>query len=89
MAQRFAVDFAPSAARQLKKLDAAGFARVRGTIDLLEADPRPPGAKKLVGGDGAWRVRSGDYRVVYDIDNKRVRILVLAIGHRKDVYRAR
>lgn len=87
MAPRYTVQLVPSAARQLKKLDPAAKARIQGVIELLRDDPRPPGAKKLVGGDGEWRVRSGNYRVVYDIDDAVVLILVLAAGHRKDVYR--
>ncbi|MGV1035513.1 MAG: type II toxin-antitoxin system RelE family toxin [Candidatus Nanopelagicales bacterium] len=87
MAPRYSVQLVPSAARQLKKLDPAAKARIQGVIELLQDDPRPPGAKKLVGGNGELRVRSGNYRVVYDIDDGVVLILVLAIGHRKDVYR--
>ena len=84
----YTVELAPAAARRLKKLDPAARARrIRGVIELLHDNPRPPAATQLVGGDGEWRVRTGDYRVIYDIDDHTVRILVLAIGHRKDVYR--
>lgn len=53
----------------------------------MTVDPRPPGAKKLAGGDGEWRVRTGDYRVVYEIHDKTLRVLVVAVGHRRDIYR--
>lgn len=54
----FRVELAPSATRQLRKLDGAARRQVRAAIDLLAADPRPANAKKLVGGTGEWRVRT-------------------------------
>ncbi len=89
VAVRYSVELTPSAARRLKKLDPPARARIHGAIELLRDDPRPPAATQLVGGSGEWRVRTGGYRIVYDIDDDVVRILVLAIGHRKDVYRRR
>jgi mRNA interferase RelE/StbE len=53
---------------------------------LLADDPRPTGALKLTGRDG-WRLRIGDFRVIYEIDDKQRNITVLHIGHRPDVYR--
>jgi mRNA interferase RelE/StbE len=86
---RYTVELTPAAARRLKKLDPVARARIRGVIELLHGDPRPPAATQLVGGSGEWRVRTGDYRVIYDIDDHIVRILVLASGHRNDIYRRR
>ena len=83
----YTVELAPAAARQLRKIDAASRRRVQATITLLAADPRPRAAKRLVGGQGEWRVRTGDYRVVYEIHDGRLLILVLAVGHRREVYR--
>ena len=51
--------------------------------------PRPNGAKKLVGGNGEWRVRTGDYRIVYEIDDQVLLVLVVAVGHRREIYRSR
>ena len=85
----YRVELAPAATRQLRKLDGAARRQVRAAIDLLAADPRPANAKKLVGGTGEWRVRTGDYRIVYDIDDGVLRVLVLAIGHRREIYRGR
>ena len=48
--------------------------------------PRPSGAKKLVGGEGEWRVRTGDYRIGYEIHDTVLRVLVVAVGHRRDIY---
>lgn len=53
----------------------------------MEINPRPPGARKLAGEDSFYRVREGDYRIVYAIEDDRLIILVLRIGHRSDVYR--
>lgn len=83
----YRVDIAPAAARQLRKLDPVARRRVQAVIELLAQDPRPTGARKLVGGEGEWRARSGDYRVVYEIHDDRLLILVVAVGHRRDIYR--
>ncbi len=53
----------------------------------LGVNPRPPGCKKLKGGDTAWRIRVGDYRTLYEIDDDRAVVTVATICHRKDVYR--
>nr|WP_250279714.1 type II toxin-antitoxin system RelE/ParE family toxin [Frankia sp. Cppng1_Ct_nod] len=78
---------APHALRQLRKLDPTARRRVQAVIDLLADDPRPPAARQLVGGAGEWRVRTSDYRIVYDIRDKELIVLVVAVGHRRDVYR--
>ncbi|OJY39684.1 type II toxin-antitoxin system RelE/ParE family toxin [Pseudonocardia sp. 73-21] len=87
MTYRIAV--APAAARQLRKLDPPARRRVQAAIELLSTDPRPPAATQLVGGGGEWRVRTGDYRIVYEIDDGVLLVLVVAVGHRRDVYRNR
>jgi mRNA interferase RelE/StbE len=85
----YAVQVAPAAARQLRKLDVPARRRVQAAIELLSVNPRPPGAKQLVGGEGEWRVRTGEYRVVYEIHDRLVLVLVVAVGHRRDIYRSR
>ena len=85
----YSVQIAPAAVRQLRKLDPPARRRIQAAIELLAAEPRPAGAKKLVGGEGEWRVRTGDYRVVYEIYDDALVILVLAVGHRRDIYRSR
>lgn len=85
----YQVEVAPAAVRQLRKLDHPARRRIQAAIELLASDPRPPGAKKLVGGEGEWRVRTGDYRIVYEIQDRVLRVLVLAVAHRSDVYRRR
>lgn len=82
----YRIEVAPRALRQLRKLDAPARRRVQAAIELLAHDPRPIAATKLVGGDGAWRVRTGDYRVVYEIHDDVLLVLVVAIGHRREIY---
>jgi len=83
----YQVVVAPAAARQLRKLGPPARRRVQAAIELLADNPRPPAAKMLVGADGAWRVRIGDYRVVYEIRDERLVVLVLAAGRRREIYR--
>lgn len=85
----YRVEVAPSAARQLRKLDPAARRRVQAAVELLADEPRPSGAKKLVGGDGEWRVRTGDFRIVYEIHDEILLVLVVAVGHRRDIYQRR
>ena len=85
----YEVRLAPAAVRQLRKLDPPGRRRVQAAIDLLAEEPRPPGARQLVGGAGAWRVRTGDFRIIYDIRDGELLVLVIKVGHRRDVYERR
>lgn len=84
MSYRFVV--APAALRQLRKLDPVARRRVQAALDLLADDPRPPAAKRLVNFAGEWRVRVGDYRIVYDLRGDLLVVLVLAVGHRREIY---
>jgi len=83
----YKVEFRPSARRELKKLPRRDQVRLLRAIDGLAYDPRPPGVKKLTGADDLYRVRVGDYRVVYQIHDDRLVVLVVRVGHRKDIYR--
>jgi mRNA interferase RelE/StbE len=78
----YRVTFAPSAARQLRKLEPQARRRVQAAVELLSLEPRPPAATQLVGGAGEWRVRTGDHRIVYEIHDGELLVLVLAVGHR-------
>lgn len=82
----YRIEVAPAAVRQLRKLDRVAQRRVQAAIELLASEPRPSGAKKLVGGDIEWRVRTGDYRIVYEIHDNVLLVLVVAVGHRRDIY---
>lgn len=85
----YRVTIAPSAARQIRKLDPQARRRIQGAVELLALDPRPPTARQLVGGAGEWRVRTGDYRIIYDIHDDELVVLVLRAGHRREVYKPR
>lgn len=85
----YRIEVAPAAVRQMRKLDPAARRRIHAALELLGEHPRPSGAKKLVGGDGEWRVRTGDYRIAYEIHDDVLLVLVVAVGHRRDIYRRR
>lgn len=87
MSQRYRVEVARRALKALQRLPRPGQQRVRAAIDLLADDPRPPGCVKLTGEDGTYRVRTGDYRIVYDVLDDRLVVQVVRIGHRREVYR--
>ena len=82
----YQVELAASAAKQLSKLERREQRRIQAAIELLAENPRPPGAKKLA---GEWRARTGDYRIIYELEDECLRILVIRIGHRRDIYAAR
>lgn len=83
----YAVRVSPAATRQLRKLDPPTRRRMQAVIELLADNPRPPAATQLVGGRGEWRVRVGDYRIVYEIGDAELVVLVLRLGHRREIYR--
>ena len=82
----YVVKLSPAAARQLRKFDPQTRRWLQAVIELLADEPRPPAATRLVGGDGEWRVRTGDYRVIYEIHAGELLVLVLRMGHRRDIY---
>jgi mRNA interferase RelE/StbE len=83
----YTIEISTPAAKALAKLAKANRLRIVGAIELLSVDPRPPGAKMLRGGEhGRWRVRVGDYRIVYAIEDDRLLVLVLRVAHRREVY---
>ncbi|HRA27364.1 type II toxin-antitoxin system RelE/ParE family toxin [Ornithinibacter sp.] len=83
----YRVEVAEAAVRSLRKRDPTARRRVQAAIELLAEQPRPSGARRLVGGDGLMRVRTGDYRIVYEIHDDVLVVLVVAVGHRREIYR--
>lgn len=83
----YTIEFAASALREFKALERALQRRIGTHIDHLASNPFPSGVKKMRGEPELYRIRVGDYRVIYRIDGKRVVILILKIGYRRDVYR--
>lgn len=77
----------PSAERERRRLQGDIRERVNHRLLSLEQEPRPPGVEKLVGRPNAWRIRAGEYRILYEIDDAARRVAVFRIAHRRDVYR--
>jgi mRNA interferase RelE/StbE len=76
----------PRAEKELSTLDSKPYESVKKKIYGLRDNPRPPGCRKLADQPG-WRIRVGDYRVVYEIDDAAKTVTVLRVGHRKEIYR--
>src|SRR4030095_12856388 len=86
--RRYAIEIKPSAARALRLLPAPARARLLAEIAPRGDDPQPPGCKKLAGRIDRYRVRAaGAYRVVYEIDDGSLIVVVIRVGHRREVYR--
>lgn len=81
------IKVSPAAARQLKKIDGRALSQIAAKIDSLAVEPRPHGCEKLSGYDDLYRVRVGDYRIVYGVEDRLVLIVVLKVGNRAEVYR--
>ena len=75
------------AERDLRSLSTALFQRIIPHIKALANNPRPPGCHKLAGSKNDWRIRVGDYRVVYEVDDRRKVVKIFRVRHRREVYR--
>jgi mRNA interferase RelE/StbE len=82
---RYDVALTSSAEKELKKLPGQWIARIVPRLENLASNPRPPGCKKLRGGNREWRFRVGYYRVVYTIDDSELLVEVTRIRHRSEV----
>jgi mRNA interferase RelE/StbE len=83
----YTIDVRPRARRSLRQFDPSVRKAVALVIDSLATDPRPPGVLPVTGHRPYLRVRSGDYRVIYVVDDRARRVTVAAVGHRREVYR--
>ena len=83
----YSISYKPSAATAPRKLHPTEQKRIVRAIEALAGTPRPPGAIQLAVGDGELRIRVGGHRVIYDIEDEALVVLVLRIGHRGDVYK--
>jgi len=82
----FEVIFKRSVARDLRQIPKKDVAKILKRIETLRAEPRPPGVEKLSGQE-KYRIRQGVYRILYEIRNNELIVVVVKIGHRRDVYR--
>ena len=83
----YTVEFAPVADRDFRRLAREIQLRLRPRIDALSDNPHPHGASKLKGTDELWRIRVGDYRIVYEIHHRVLLVLIVRVAHRREAYR--
>ena len=86
MSRRYRVEFTTAAAREVRKLDVPVRRRILDGISALAQEPRPARARKLAGQADAWRIRVGDYRVLYEVFDETVLVTVFRVAHRSKVY---
>ena len=84
----YSITFARSARKELERLPTAVAGRIIERIEGLMGNPRPPGAVKLQGNKDLWRIRIGDYRAIYTVDDSARVIDISAVRHRRDAYRS-
>ncbi len=84
---KFQVVFEPAARKQFLRLDRPVQFRLLPHLDALADNPRPPGVVKMAGAEDFWRIRVGDWRIVYAIRDRELIVLVVKLGHRREVYR--
>ncbi|MGK9147725.1 type II toxin-antitoxin system RelE/ParE family toxin [Plantibacter flavus] len=84
---RYRIELRPAALKALRRIDRQDESRIRAAIALLGEEPRPPGARALQGRTG-MRVRVGNYRIIYEINDGVLLVVVVTVGYRRDVYNA-
>lgn len=87
-AEPYEIQYDPHALKELTKLDRAVARRIVKSVDALASDPRPRGCRPLAGYPDLWRIRVGDYRVIYTIRDAELLVLALRVAHRGAVYRS-
>lgn len=83
----YEITFTRSASKEIQSLSSSLVNRIFPKIEALATEPRPKGCTKLSGYENLWRIRIGDYRVIYSVDDKTELIDIIAIKHRKDAYK--
>ena len=84
---KFRLVFKRSAAKELASLPKAAQSRIRTRLLALVENPSPKGAKALQGHPDLFRLRVGDYRIIYRVDGRELLVLIIKVGHRRDIYR--
>ncbi len=83
----YRIEFSSTAEKVLKKIPKKDLIKIIESIQILAINPFPDGCRKLAGEEGTYRVRQGTYRIIYEVEGKNLKVLILKIGHRKDIYR--
>jgi mRNA interferase RelE/StbE len=84
---RYTVRWSPKALKELADLENRLSQRIQNAVATLAENPRPIKCIKLSGCENEWRIRIGDYRVVYEIHDDQIIVLVVGVGHRREIYR--
>lgn len=84
----FRIEWKPSAARELRRIDRSIVPRIVAAVEELASNPYPAGVRKLSGAENTFRIRIGDYRIIYEVHSGWLVITIVRVRHRKDVYRA-
>lgn len=82
----YSIIYKPSVRKALSKLDKPTQSRLISAIEVLATNPRPDGVKKLKGHYDHYRIRQGDYRIIYDVNDGILEVLVVKVGHRREIY---
>ncbi|MGE4537872.1 MAG: type II toxin-antitoxin system RelE/ParE family toxin [Desulfovibrio sp.] len=85
----YRIELTPAAGRDFKKLPGAAAKRLAPRIDALAQEPRPAGVLPMTGMHGYYRLRVGDYRIIYKIEDERLVVLVIRVANRREAYRER
>lgn len=83
----YTIEFKSSVEKDFRKIPRTQQLKIWSSIQALKSDPRPKNSRKLVGTDSDYRIRVGDYRVVYRIEDDDKIVIIFAVDHRKDIYR--
>ncbi len=84
---KYTIEFSRAAEKQFSDISPVERKKIAKRIEKLQEDPLPPGHEKLKGSEDMYRIRQGDYRILYSILGKKLVVLVVKIGHRREVYR--
>jgi mRNA interferase RelE/StbE len=83
----YRIEISSTAEKALKKIPKKDLIKIVESIQILAINPFPEGCRKLTGEEGTYRIRQGNFRIIYEVEGKKLKVLVLKIGHRKDIYR--
>ena len=86
---KYKIEISSTAEKSLKKIPQKDISKIIEAIQQLAISPFPSGSRKLRGEEGIFRIRQGNYRIIYEVVDKKLIILILKIGHRKEVYKVK